>query len=158
MAGEFTRKILAPLVFGVVTRFSLGRHAIFRTISQMRIHYPDSPLSQGVAGDVHGGDRLPGAGSHAQDNFKPLRSLDWQAHVYGESDKDLETACRELHLPLHTFAWSDDTKDAGLKRRALYLVRPDGYIALASFDQSTSKLRTFVEQFRLRFQNSSILA
>ena len=36
-------------------------------------------------------------------------------------------------------------------RDALYLVRPDGYIALASFESSVSKLRTFLEQFRLRF-------
>jgi hypothetical protein len=154
--GEFTRKILAPLVFGVVTRFSLGRHAIFRTISQTRIHYPDSPLSQGVAGDVHGGDRLPWTGSHAQDNFELLRSLDWQAHVYGEVNEDLETACRELHLPLHVFSSSDGAKNAGLKRDALYLVRPDGYIALASSEQSVSKLRTFVEQFHLRFRKASI--
>jgi hypothetical protein len=140
-------------VFGVVTRFSLGRHAIFRTISQMRIHYPDSPLSQGVAGDVHGGDRLPWTGT--PDNFEPLRSLDWQAHVYGEVDKDLETICRELRLSLHVFPWNEGTKDAGLKRGGLYLVRPDGYIALASFEQSASRLRTFVEQFHLRFQNSS---
>ncbi len=153
IAGEFTRKIIAPLVFGVVTRFSLGRHAIFRTISQMRIHYPDSPLSQGVAGDVHGGDRLPWTGVNAKDNFEPLRSLDWQAHVYGELGKNLETACRELHLPLHVFAFSDGTKDAGLRRGALYLVRPDGYVALASSsEQSASNLRTFVEQFHLRFQ------
>jgi 2-polyprenyl-6-methoxyphenol hydroxylase-like FAD-dependent oxidoreductase len=152
VAGEFTRKIVAPLLFGVATRFSPGRHAIFRTISQMRIHYPDSPLSQGVAGDVHGGDRLPWTGVHAEDNFEPLRSLDWQAHVYGEVGKDLEIACGELHLPLHVFALSDGTKDAGLKRDALYLVRPDGYIALALLEQSVSKLRTFVEQFHLRFQ------
>ena len=158
VAGEFTRKIVAPLVFGVVTRFNLGRHAIFRTISQMRIHYPDSPLSQGVAGDVHGGDRLPWTGVHAKDNFEPLRSLDWQAHVYGEVDKDLEIACGELHLPLHAFPVGENTKDAGLKRGALYLVRPDGYIALASFEQSASKLRTFVEKFNLRFRNLSISA
>lgn len=158
VAGEFTRKIVAPLVFGVVTRFSLGRHAIFRTISQMRIHYPDSPLSQGVAGDVHGGDRLPWTGVHAKDNFEPLRSLDWQAHVYGAVDKDLEIACGELHLPLHAFPFGDHTKDAGLKRGALYLVRPDGYIALASFEQSVSKLRTFVKKFNLRFRKLSISA
>jgi 2-polyprenyl-6-methoxyphenol hydroxylase-like FAD-dependent oxidoreductase len=158
VAGEFTRKIVAPLVFGVMTRFALGRHAIFRTISQTRIHYPDSPLSQGVAGDVHGGDRLPWTGDHAQDNFEPLRSLDWQVHVYGEVDEGLDTACRELHLPLHVFALSDGIKDAGLKRDALYLVRPDGYVALASSDQSASKLRTFVEQFQLRFQNPSLFA
>lgn len=124
----------------------------------MRIHYPDSPLSQGVAGDVHGGDRLPWTGAHAQDNFEPLCSLDWQAHVYGEVDKDLETACRQLHLPLHAFAWSESAKNAGPKRDALYLVRPDGYVALASFEQSVSKLRTFVEQFQLRFQSPSISA
>jgi hypothetical protein len=158
VAGEFTRKIVAPLVFGVVTRFSLGRHAIFRTISQMRIHYPDSPLSQGVAGDIHGGDRLPWAGVHSQDNFEPLRSLDWQAHVYGGVDKDLETACRELHLPLHAFALSDRTKNAGIEGNALYLVRPDGYVALASSDQNIGKLKTFVEQFHLLFQNPSIAA
>jgi 2-polyprenyl-6-methoxyphenol hydroxylase-like FAD-dependent oxidoreductase len=158
VAGEFTRKIVAPLVFGVVTRFSLGRHAIFRTISQMRIHYPDSPLSQGVAGEVHGGDRLPWTGIDAKDNFGPLRSLDWQAHVYGEADKDLEVACDELHLPLHTFPFSDRTKDAGLKRGALYLVRPDSYIALASSEQSTNKLRTFAEQFHMGFQVSSTSA
>jgi hypothetical protein len=119
----------------------------------MRIHYPDSPLSRGVAGAVHGGDRLPWTGAQSQDNFEPLRSLDWQAHVYGEVDKDLETACGQLHLSLHAFAWSESTKDAGLKRNALYLVRPDGYIALASFEQSASKLRTFAEQFQLRFHN-----
>jgi hypothetical protein len=44
-----------------------------------------------------------GREAHAQDNFEPLCSLDWQTHVYGEVDKDLETACRELHLPLHVF-------------------------------------------------------
>ena len=151
VAGEFARRITAPLVFGIVTRFSLGRHAVFRTISQTRIHYPESPLSQGLAGDVHGGDRLPWTGIHTHDNFEPLHSLDWQAHVYGEVHKDLETACAELDLPLRAFTWSDGAKDAGLKRSALYLVRPDGYVALASLEQSTSKLRAFADQFQLRF-------
>jgi 2-polyprenyl-6-methoxyphenol hydroxylase-like FAD-dependent oxidoreductase len=155
LAGEFTRQVFAPLLFGVVTRFSLGRHAIFRTISQMRIHYPDSPLSRGVAGDVHGGDRLPWTGAHGQNNFVPLRSLDWQVHVYGEVNKDLEAACREFRLPLHAFASGESAKDTGLKPEALYLVRPDGYIALASSEQSVTDLRAFVERFQLRFQDST---
>ena len=154
LAGEFTRRILAPLVFGVVTRFSLGRHAIFRTISQTRIHYPESPLSEGEAGDVHGGDRLPWTAAPAGDNFRPLRSLDWQAHVYGEVDKDFEAGCRKLGLALHAFPWNDSAKDAGLKQDALYLVRPDGYVALASMEQSMSKLRAFAEGFQLRFQET----
>ena len=153
--GEFTRKIVAPLVFGVVTRFSLGRHAIFRTISQIRIHYPDSPLSLGVAGEVHGGDRLPWTRVPAQDNFDPLRSLDWQAHVYGEAQRDLESECRALNLPLHSFQWNESMKETGLKRDSLYLVRPDGYIALASSEQDARRFKTFVERFHLRFQTSS---
>jgi hypothetical protein len=36
-------------------------------------------------------------------------------------------------------------KDAGLKRDALYFVRPDDYVALASSVQSLSKVSTFVE-------------
>lgn len=151
VAGQFTRKIIAPLLFGVVARFRLGRHAIFRTISQTRIHYPDSPLSQGDAGGVQGGDRLPWVRTDTQDNFEPLRSLDWQAHVYGETGKALVSACQELRLPLHAFPWTSRTKDAGFKRNAFYLVRPDGYIALASSEQSAGKLMSFVKQFQLRF-------
>ncbi len=153
--GKFTRKILTPLVFSVATRFSLGRHAIFRTISQTRIHYPDSPLSQGEAGDVHGGDRLPWTGDSAPNNFEPLRSLDWQAHIYGDKDSGVENLCSQISLPLHVFPWSEGSQNAGFKRNALYLVRPDGYVALASSEQGAAKLKTFVERFGLRFSKSS---
>jgi 2-polyprenyl-6-methoxyphenol hydroxylase-like FAD-dependent oxidoreductase len=153
VAGEFTRRIVAPLIFGIVTRFSLGRRAIFRTISQMRIHYPDSPLSDGAAGEVHGGDRLPWTGAHGTDNFAPLRSLDWQAHVYGQADAKLRAASRELGLPLWTFAWSDDMLEAGLERDALYLVRPDGYVALATSGEAASRLMSYRDRFSLRFQD-----
>lgn len=37
LVGEFTRRIVAPLVFAVATRFNLSRHAMFRTVSQTRI-------------------------------------------------------------------------------------------------------------------------
>jgi 2-polyprenyl-6-methoxyphenol hydroxylase-like FAD-dependent oxidoreductase len=158
LAGEFTRRIVAPLVFGIVTRFSLSRHAMFRMISQMRIHYPDSPLSEGAAGDVHGGDRLPWTGAHGADNFEPLRSLDWQAHIYGQADKEAEITCGELALPLHAFAWTDGAKSAGFQQDALYLVRPDGYVALAATEQRASRLRTFVERCQLSFQRSSAAA
>jgi 2-polyprenyl-6-methoxyphenol hydroxylase-like FAD-dependent oxidoreductase len=156
LVGEFTRRIVAPLVVSVATRFSLGRHAMFRTISQTRIHYPDSPLSEGIAGDVHGGDRLPWTGG-GEDNFTPLQSLDWQAHVYGVTQENVRAACRELNLPLHRFAWSEGAKSAGMERDALYLVRPDGYVALASAEQSSTALRLYVDRFRLRFVDANPL-
>jgi hypothetical protein len=50
---------------------------MFRTISQTTIHYRDSRLSVGMAGRVHGGDRLPSVTlDGGDDNFGPLASLD----------------------------------------------------------------------------------
>jgi 2-polyprenyl-6-methoxyphenol hydroxylase-like FAD-dependent oxidoreductase len=156
--GEFTRRLLAPLFVTVATRFALGRHAIFRVVSQTRIHYTESPLSEGKAGEVHGGDRLPWVRTGAEDNFAPLRSLEWQLHIYGEIKEGLETACRQLGLPAHVFAWSDGAADAGIKRDAAYLVRPDGHVALASSEQSAPSLNAFVDRFRLRFTGARVAA
>jgi 2-polyprenyl-6-methoxyphenol hydroxylase-like FAD-dependent oxidoreductase len=149
--GEFTRRVLAPLFMTVATRFLLSRHAIFRLISQTRIHYAESPLSEGKAGEVEGGDRLPWVRTAGVDNFGPMRSLDWQAHVYGDIDEAFATACRGLRLPTHAFPWSDACKTAGLKRDAAYLIRPDGHVALASAEQSAAKLEAFVGRLGLRF-------
>lgn len=149
--GEFTRKVLAPLFMTVATRFLLSRHAMFRLVSQTRIHYAQSPLSEGKAGEVEGGDRLPWVPMVGMDNFVPLRSLDWQVHVYGQIDEAFATACRGLGLPIHGFPWSDAGKTAGLKRDAAYLIRPDGHVALASAEQSAAKLEAFVGRLRLRF-------
>ena len=152
--GEITRRLLAPLFMTAATRFALSRHALFSVISQMRIHYPDSPLSEGKAGEVHGGDRLPWIGADAQDNFAPLRSLDWQLHVYGTITPELATACREVGLPVHTFAWSEAADNGGMRRDAAYFVRPDGYVAFASSEQSVTPLKAFIDRWRLRFSGT----
>ncbi len=144
--GELTRRFLAPLFITAATHVAFTRHAIFRLVSQTRIHYADSPLSEGKAGEVRGGDRLPWV-----QNFSPLRSLDWQVHVYGGLEEGLASACRQLGLAAHVFAWSDAANHAGFKQDAMYLIRPDGHVALASPEQSISKLTTFMERFGLRF-------
>lgn len=149
--GEFTRKVLAPFFMTVATRFLLSRRAMFRVVSQTRIHYAESPLSEGKAGEVEGGDRLPWAPMAGTDNFGPLRSLDWQAHVYGNIDEAFATACRRISLPIHAFPWSVAAKAAGLKRDGAYLIRPDGYVALASAEQNVPKFEAFVGRLRLRF-------
>ena len=150
--GELVRRVLAPLVFMAVSRFEFGRHTLFRTLSQTRIHYEDSPLSEGKAGELHGGDRLPwvGGGPENKDNFDPLRTLDWQVHVYGEPAEALRQACTKRHLPLHAFTWSDQAKDKGFARDAAYLVRPDGYIALAAETDSAGKLEAYWQRHGLR--------
>jgi hypothetical protein len=51
--------------------------------------------------------------------------------VYGELPRDIADVCGELQLPLHVFAWQPEMQRRGLQRSALYLIRPDGYVALA---------------------------
>lgn len=107
------------------------RRLLFRTVSQTGLNYRGSGLSEGRAGSVHGGDRLPWVGPSC-DNFEPLRSLDWQAHVYGDTRPAVQAVCTQHRLPLHVFPWRPEFTGAGVRRDAVYLVRPDGYVALAS--------------------------
>ncbi|HEX3581673.1 MAG TPA: FAD-dependent oxidoreductase, partial [Thermoanaerobaculia bacterium] len=133
-----------PLLF----RFRAARRLMYRTVSQTSIDYRDSTLSEGRAGSVHGGDRLPWA--RADDNFAPLRSLDWQVHVYGTASPGLAALCRERQLPLHTFPWSPAFRQTGLRRDAAYLVRPDSYVALADPAASPRNLAAYLDARRVR--------
>jgi hypothetical protein len=150
LSGEMFRRFVAPMTFTVMTQFEVTRHAAFRALSQTRVHYRGSPLSEGEAGHVQGGDRLPWTGAAGEDNFAPLRSCDWQVHVYGEAEPGLDGACTALRLPMHVFAWSDAASHVGLKRGGTYLIRPDGHVATAAATGAAAILRSYVDRFALK--------
>ncbi len=77
------------------------------------------------------------------DNFAPLTSLDWQAHVYGNATSEIQAVCDGRKLPLHVFPWHPQMGRAGLRRDALYLVRPDGYVALADPEARATTLTSY---------------
>jgi 2-polyprenyl-6-methoxyphenol hydroxylase-like FAD-dependent oxidoreductase len=148
--AAFVRGHIVPVIVPWLFSFGPMRRFLFRTVSQIDVAYPDSALSAGGAGKVHGGDRLPWVPlSEREDNFAPLASLAWQAHIYGEVHASAAAACRELELPLHAFAWSSDAARAGLERSAFYLVRPDGYVALADSDGNAQGLREYFARMEL---------
>jgi hypothetical protein len=94
-----------------------------------------------------GRDRLPWVETASgQDKFAPLASLTWQVHVYGKPRPGVAEACGELRLPFHPFAWRQGMRGAGLLRSALYLVRPDGYVALADAHAHPGKLPHYFEE------------
>lgn len=145
--ARFVRTRVVPLVVPLLFRLPPVRRFIFRTVSQIAINYRDSPLSVGTAGGVRGGDRLPWVPTEpGADNFAPLTTPTWQVHVYGEPRRGLGEACAELQLPLHLFPWRSQMRRVGLRQAALYLVRPDGYVALADPDADPERLRRYVEE------------
>src|SRR5262249_28546649 len=114
-----------------------------------------SPLSEGKAGNICGGDRLPWvepASTGGADNFAPLASRAWQVHLHGQAPNDLRNECESLGLALETFAWGGNGSAAGYFEDATYLVRPDGYVALADADAGADTLRAYARRHELRWR------
>ena len=154
--GWLSRRLrlnVVPLLLPLAFRFRITRRFMFRTVSQTAVNYRGSSISEGRAGAVHGGDRLPWVASalNGSDNFAPLTSLDWQVHVYGDATREMQAVCKERSLPLHVFHWREECRRAGLQRDAIYLVRPDGYIGLAEEHDGAGALRSYLDEHRLMF-------
>jgi hypothetical protein len=121
-------------------------------VSQITLNYRRGPLSVGTAGDVHGGDRLPWAGRD-NDNFASLSEVHWQVHVYGEASKALTTWCAEHEMPLHVFDWQPTFESIGFACNALYLLRPDTYVAFADTSGTPESLEQYFRSLGIRFPN-----
>lgn len=142
--ARFVRTEAVPGLAPGLFRLPIVRRFAFRTVSQIAVNYRESPLSSGAAGKVKGGDRLPWVETSAtDDNFTPLQTLKWQAHVYGDPNAKITEFCAGRGLQLQRFSWQPACHQAGLMRNALYLVRPDGYVALADPDASAQKLAQY---------------
>ena len=149
LTARTLRLHLVPALLPGLLTIEAFRRLAFRTVSQTVINYRRSALSEGRAGRVHGGDRLPwvplDTSDRGADNFTPLTSLDWQVHIYGNALPEIRAVCAELHLALHEFGWQPAMERAGLRQDALYLLRPDGYVALAVPAQSASELTAYFQ-------------
>jgi len=163
--AKFLRLKIVPRLTPLLFSLAAMRRLMFRIVSQTAINYRRSSLNEGRVGSVHGGDRLPwvkGPLDGGGDNFAPLESLDWQIHVYGTASSEVQTVCAERKLPLHVFSWRPDMKDmndAGLRKDALYLVRPDGYVGLANAIGNAEALASYLDARKIRTRTScAILA
>ena len=147
--ARLVRLHIVPLLVPQLFKLAPVRRLMFLTISQTTVNYRESSLSEGRAGEVRGGDRLPWVKTHVDgvdaDNFKPLTSIDWQVHVYGGASLELRAMCDARKLPLQAFPWNPEMGRVGLSRNAAYLVRPDGYVAVAEPESSVTKIASFLD-------------
>jgi hypothetical protein len=154
--ADVVRTRLAPLIFPKVVAFKPARDYIFRTVSQITLNYRGTSLSAGSAGRVRGGDRLPWAPSENIDNFATLSAMRWQVHVYGTARAELVDWCTARNVPLHVFDWRPNHETAGLARDALYLLRPDTYVALADASGTPEPLDRYCAERGLQLGRTSL--
>jgi FAD binding domain len=151
--ARLVRLDVVPAVIPMIFRLPATRRFMFRTVSQTALNYRGSRLSEGRAGAVQGGDRLPWvsvASNRAdEDNFTPLTSLNWQMHVYGDAAPEIQAVCERRKLPLHIFPWRPGVERTGVRPNAVYLVRPDGYVALADSQGRATAVASYLDERKL---------
>jgi len=143
--ANFVRTRIAPLFVSAAYSVDAVKEFMFRLVSQCMLNYHGSPLSHGGAGKIKGGDRLPWAAGATADNFAPTGKIDWHVHVYGAAGDALSSWCHGKGLQLRVFDWERAHEHAGLARDAAYLVRPDGYVAMADATGRPEALRDYFE-------------
>jgi 2-polyprenyl-6-methoxyphenol hydroxylase-like FAD-dependent oxidoreductase len=141
-AGPIRRSLL-PALMPRFFAYPAFRRFMFRIVSQTRIEYRQSPLSEGHSHGIHAGDRLPWLCD--PDNFAPLGGVGWQAQVYGHASPDLARACSARGIDLHPVPWTSACADAGFVEKGLYLVRPDGYLGLVDPQASPDRLKRYLD-------------
>ncbi|MBL6454911.1 FAD-dependent monooxygenase [Belnapia sp. T6] len=144
--SRFLRRWLVPRLLPLLTGFVPVRHAFFSTVSQIRIAYPESPLSEGEGGEVAAGDRMPWVPGAEYDRF------DWRLEVHGALAPALADASQRLGLAAAAYPWGEAAQEAGLQRDAAYLVRPDGHVGLAWANQDPLYLEVYVARHGLAFR------
>ena len=147
--ADLIRTRLAPLIVPTLFKFSVARDYMFSAVSQIAIDYRNSAISTGRAGSVRGGDRLPWALVPNADNFDTFRVIGWQVHVYGVPNSAILDWCKHQNLLLQTFAWHEAYAKVGLMRDAMYLLRPDTYVALAATEQRPEILSHYFSEHEI---------
>jgi hypothetical protein len=143
MAGLLRAKVIAR-VLAFAMGFQRVRRVGFRTISQIGIRYARSSLSQTLPGlpakAARGGDRFPwvrlqlSPDGPPQDLFQKLDDTRFNLLLIGSREDAATDELKRLML-VHTVPDTPENRKAlgraGIPFPSFYLLRPDGYIALA---------------------------
>lgn len=141
--ADIMRSYGVPLIASAVYKVGPARELLFKMVSQTALTYKDSTLSEGTAGDVDAGERLPWVSIDGRDNFESLARIGWQVHVYGTAKENLKAWCGERGVVLREFTWTSAYEKAGLRQDALYLLRPDTWVAFADPTGSVETLDSY---------------
>jgi len=165
VAGLFRTRILARILAFAMTIERIQKLA-FRTISQIGIRYPNSPLSKTLPGlparAPRAGDRFPWlrlkfqANGPAEDMFQRLDDMRFNLIVVGQpSPPDVDLALGDL---LRSHVIPDDPANARELARAhivapsYYVLRPDGHVGLAGTCVKAADVKNYLAECHTRPQ------
>jgi hypothetical protein len=135
--------------------FEAAREYLFRTVSPITLNYRGGPLSIGAAGHVHGGDRLRGFRSTERTISNRSQRSTGRCMSMAPPAPNWRPWCSSHGVPLHVFDWRPEHEAAGLARDAIYLLRPDTYVALADTSIAAEALDRYCADHRLRTLTAS---
>jgi 2-polyprenyl-6-methoxyphenol hydroxylase-like FAD-dependent oxidoreductase/uncharacterized protein YndB with AHSA1/START domain len=141
IASLFRTRILARVAAFAMQHERVRRFA-FRTISQLGIRYPESPLSRKLQdlpdGAPQPGDRFPWLrvamrdGGPVEDLFEKLDDTRFNLLVIGQPEAGAQAnAMVRTHVIPATDANAAELARAGVAIPSFYLLRPDGHVGLA---------------------------
>ncbi|ATY61119.1 family FAD-binding monooxygenase [Cordyceps militaris] len=139
---------ILPVLFG----FPAVRQRAFHSLSQFILDYTGTTLAGAspTVGTVKAGERLPWVQIDGQDNHQSLAHIEWQLHVYGTADEQLTTWCKAAGLRLTVLEWAPEYATAGLLKDAVYLLRPDTYVALIDTEADPTNIEQYFSERQLR--------
>ncbi|HFG8913882.1 TPA: FAD-dependent monooxygenase [Staphylococcus argenteus] len=149
MVKNFVIPFLAPKLL----RFNTLKKLLFKTISQTNLNYHQSELSTGEYGKIKGGDRLPWIYNENIDNFVPLKSYDWQIHLYGTMTQDVKQLAYETGVPMYNVPWNKSMYAKGIKENSVFLVRPDSYVSVATDAKNLEQIKNMIHKYSIRHLN-----
>ncbi len=164
LAGLFRTQIMARVVARAMT-FERVRNLAFRTLSQIGIRYPNSALSQTLAGlpkDAPvAGDRFPWlrlkfqANGAIEDLFQKLDDTQFNLLTFGhipiaeQTLSDFGGLLRVLEIPDDPINVAELAR-ANIPPPSFYLLRPDGHVALCGRLLEVGTIKRYLsEQMRL---------
>ncbi|KKZ63909.1 3-(3-hydroxy-phenyl)propionate hydroxylase [[Emmonsia] crescens] len=148
--ADIVRSYIVPLILSVVIRLPGATNYGFRVLSQTQITYRGTACVRGVAGQVHGGDRLPYTTANGVDNYATLSPIAWQVHVYGTPNGEMSEWCKDKGVALHVFDWTSEYKNVGFAQDAAYLMRPDSYVAFANLSGIPGEFDEYLSSCAIR--------
>lgn len=142
---SFFRSVFINMVLPIAFSFKAIRRRSFRVLAQFVLNYTGLSLSNEAtsAGSVLTGERLPWVELNGNNNYGSLTSIEWQLHVYGSASEDLATWCKANGLKLTVFAWAAEYGTAGIAKNAVYLLRPDTYVAMIDSTASPKNIEKY---------------